>query len=183
MLYFPDTPHGAVALFCPPRTASRAVHQSLRGLMSCAWISGLDPGGPCAKPSHHTVDVDVRWRVDIAAMLIRHPLSRLQSMWRLATANEWQRMSWDEYSLTVLDPPAHWYWTWHWTLSRYHDAINRDSLRVIRHEQLDDDLSQLLGQRVTIAKHHRSPLHSEPVNHNARLWAQQDATRYGYELE
>jgi len=156
-----------LAIITPPHTASGNVHRVLCARPHAYWIVGPTPTG--ATVDHHYPRVANGWADYHVALVWRPPLDRLVGLYEHHAW--WQEhrgldpLAWPAFATAVAADDEELGWFYRWTIARLLGEQHIDRLIDFRH--LESDLSELLGERITLPPPHTT--HAPPAAYHERL--------------
>lgn len=170
-------PRHQTLLFTPFRVASATLHEVL-ARPEYGGVAVFGPAGDNGSPHYnqHTTWIDPAHRDWKRVVVVRNELDRLVSMFEFYREGG-GRADWPRFVLAAWDGRPEHHWHWHWTIERWARPLK--PYQALQFENLQVELSQLLGQHVKLDIHHhksdRRPLadyYSDPeVKRLAEEWA------------
>jgi hypothetical protein len=191
MIYIEDK---NIVIITPPHTASGSMHKGLG--REAYWVLGPDPFSP-ESINHHCAKLHSSWkkREDLGKRLkvyivCRNPYTRLVGLF---LHYEWSQdkglirdyLCWEEFVYNKHNL----IWFFNKTITEFIKASGLENYEIIRYENLEEDLSKILGHEVSLpSKYHElvdfkewyyDPKLLKYVNDN---WAKEDCELFGYPM-
>jgi hypothetical protein len=196
MIYFPDN---NIVIITPPHTASGNMH---RGLCvekhGGVWVMGPDPFDEDSV-NHHYAKLPSSWgKFDAWGdpakpyVVCRNPYDRLVGLF---LHYEWAEdrgigdkryLCWEEFVYGIND--LHYFF--HKTISNFLKAAGLEDYETIIYENLEEDLSRILGQEVSLPPRYHDPIIFEEwyydknlLRHVNEYWAKDDCELFSYPIK
>jgi len=201
MIYFPER---KIAIITPPHTASQHTHKGLcRQPFDGIWVHGPDPYRN--QIDHHYAKIQNSWKLDGVKtyLVVRNPYDRLIGLY---LHYEWWTtqpdiciipdgvraksiaISWDDNFLKIIrERDEHWIYSK--TICQIMKDYNARYDEIIRYETLEEDLSDIMGQPVSLPpKYHNFNIiedwYKDPnlLDYVNKTWSAEDCNRFGYDI-
>lgn len=162
--------HSRLLYLCPPKTGTTSVRSVLQARPFFGRIA------PPYRHAHHWTKWDERYRYYYIFMTVRHPYTRMVSLWRFACREiakslegghlehrpTWWHMNFDgqipDFMEFMTTPKVKRFMRNVWSCSWHQQQIRRPINRAVRFECLEEDLRLVLGlEHVALPRENVSP--------------------------
>ena len=181
-------PEQNVTIVTPPHTASGNLHKTLcTEEYGGKWINGLCALHPDGKENHH-------YAVPIEGTKVyfvcRNPYTRLVGLF---LHYEWSQrykhkhrdyLCWDIYALHV----DYHGWFFRNTLAEFLEAAKLTDYEVIKYENIEEDVSEIMGRKVEMIPAYHVPIvlrewyYDQDIVDKVTEWARPDCELFDYEI-
>lgn len=191
MIYFPER---KIAIITPPHTASGNIHKTLcRQPFDGIWVHGPDPY--TASINHHYAKIQGSWKLDGIRiyLVVRNPYDRLVGLylhyeWSINQIKTRPNILWENF-LKDINTFNDNYWMYKKTICQIIKDYDAQYDEIIRYETLEEDLSDIMGQPVSLPpKYHDFNIiedwykNSELLDYVNDTWSIEDCNKFNYEI-